>query len=262
MRNLSKDHIKVHTNLDLEDGFLEVAITDPNGIRKPFIPIAQTRCRMNVVELANEERMYHNVNVTIGKNGFHFKEQGPYRIEATYQGVDGKMAAAILQVWIKPTPNYEDLPIISDIYEARLGRVLYFGGSREMEDSNEKLNWISNKLGKNHPIQYHLLATLANPKSKTFKSFSADKMAIVEQEPDPDYVVNQLNPIIDKPENFARNMGNILTKQIIDMYTDSAVDLKQLSKAKAAQSTMLTMFRKNNVVENVINDITERIKKI
>ena len=56
LRNRSDQVLTIHNELELSEGFLKVAITDPLGVRKPFLPITRSRCYAQPVALQPDQR--------------------------------------------------------------------------------------------------------------------------------------------------------------------------------------------------------------
>jgi hypothetical protein len=186
LRNVSDQAVTVHHNLDPSDGFVELAITNPRGERRPALPIAHARNLVQQHVLEPGQAVYQAVNLTVGLFGFPFKEPGAYRVEASYTNTDGTKAAAVMQLYVRPPTNYADLPVVSELFDARVGRVLYVGGTRVMEDVKEKLDWVCQRLGAEHPAYYYLTVTRSLPYSGPFKLLEADTNRVRLLESDPE----------------------------------------------------------------------------
>jgi hypothetical protein len=262
LRNAGGDSMMVHPNLNPSDGFVELAVTNPKGERRPFIPVAHTRVLVKGQLLKPDQRLYHAVNLTVGHFGFPFKEHGPYRIEASYTNLDGGTAAAIMPLWVRPPANYDDRRIIYELFNARVGRVLYIGGTRAMEDVNDKLKWISKHLSKKHPAQYHIAGVQSIPLAKSFKRLRADSEKVILLDPNPDIVERQLEPVLENAEAAADTIGHIEYRQIVDTYTRSAWDTRKKTAARKAQKDLLGLFKKRKVIQQVIGSIEQRVKKL
>lgn len=262
LRNASGEGIMVHPNLNPSDGFIELAVTNPNGERRPFIPITHTRVQVKGQALDPDQRLYHAVNLTMGRFGFPFKEPGPYRIEASYTNLDRGTAAAIMQLWVRPPANYDDRRVISELFNARVGRVLYVGGSRAMEDVNDKLKWVGEHLDENHPAKFHIARVRSTPLANPFKRLKAYSNKVTLMDPDPGIVEQQLAPVLRNAETAADTIGHIEYRQLVDTYTQSALGVKKKNEAREAQDNLLVLFKKRDVIEPVIEDIEQRVKEL
>lgn len=262
LRNVGHEPVMVHLNMDPSDRFVALAVTNPRGERWPLLPIAHVRALVKQQMLAPGQAIYQAVDVTAGQFGFPFKEPGPYRIEASYVNMDGSTAAAVMQLWVRPPANYDDLRTISELFNARVARVLYVGGSRVMEDVNSKLDWVSNRLGEQHPARYYLAATRAEPMSIPYKILGADADRLQLRDPEPEFVVERLGPVIEDPEAAADAVGHIRYRQIVDTFTRSALDANEKAKAHDAQKRLLGLFKKRAVIPTVIEAVEQRVKEL
>jgi hypothetical protein len=262
LRNVSDQAVTIHHNFNPSDGFVELAITNPRGERRPVVPIAHTRNAVQQHILEPNEAIYRPANLTIGLFGFHFKEPGAYRIEASYTNIDGSKAAAVLQLYVRPPTNYEDVPVVSELFDAKVGRVLYVGGTRKLDGVTEKLDWVREHLGIEHPAYYYLSTTRGLPYSGPFKLLEpeTDKVQLLPQ--DPELAERTLEPIVERTEPAANTLGHIKYRQAVDTYTEVALEVGRKAKAREAQSNMLALFEKRGVVPEVIEAIEERAKQL
>ncbi len=262
LKNVSDGPVLAHRNLYPSDGFVEVAVTNPRGERRPWIPIAHNRAKVETAILAPGEAVYRELNVTMGQYGFPFKEPGPYRIEASYHNLDGGTAAAVMQLHIAPASNYDDLRAMRTLFDAGVGRVLQVGGSRVMEEANDKIDWVKNRIGATHPAGFYLDAVRAVPLAKRFKLLKGDADEIQIAEEDPEFVQRRLTPLVERPADAADVVGHIVYRRLVETYTDAALETKNRDDARQAQSQMLELFRQRNVVQPVIEEIEHKVNEL
>lgn len=264
LRNVSNEDVMVYGNLDPSDGSVELAVTNPRGERRPLIPIAHTRMLGQQQALKPGQSLYQSINLTIGRFGFPFKEPGAYRIEASYTNLNGKTAAAVMQIWVRPPANYEDTLFINELFNARLGRALYVGGTRVMEEVNDKLDWILRHLEEQHPARYYLTTTRYLPLAQPFKLVDVGeydrKLQILK--PEPDLVERCLAPVVENMETAADSMGHIQYRQIVDVYTNCAKEAGNKSGARHAQEKLLGLFKERDVVPQVIQSVEQRVSEL
>jgi hypothetical protein len=259
LRNVGDELLLAHRNLQPSDGMVEIAVTNPSGERRPFIPFTHTRRRLDHGPLAPGETVYDAVNLTMGQFGFVFKEPGPYRIEASYTNRDGSTAAAIMRLDVRPPGTYEQLRVVQELFHARVGRVLDVGGSRLMSDVNDKLAWVVRELGGQHPASLYLTTVQAAPLARDYKILTgeADRVEVLPAEPD--VCERELAPVVDQAQQAADALGHITFREVVDIYTDAAVAAGEQSKARTAQSHMLGIFESREVVAPVIEEIRKRV---
>jgi hypothetical protein len=268
LKNVGNQPIAVHGNLDPSDGLVEIAVTTPRGERRPYLPFDHTRTMLAARVLEpGKEALYQELDLTMGSFGFHFKEPGAYRIEASYTNIDGRTAAAVMQLYVRPPSNFDAVPIVHELFDARVGRTLYVEGTRVMEDVNDKLEWISRRLGQvvgeRNPISVHLETVRAKPMASVGKVIDPLSNRVREYQEDPDRVVERLEPVLgDRMEAAADTMGHIWYRDVVDTYTAAAERIKAVGKARKAQEQMLGLFEARGVLPSVCRAVAERVSAL
>jgi hypothetical protein len=262
LKNVSDEQVTVSDGFNLYSGLLQLAITDPQGKRRPFLPFMHVDSLLRRRTLKPGEAIYLPVSLVIGLFGSPFKETGAYRIEASYQNVVGGAAATVMQLYVRPPANFDDLPVIHELFNARVGRVLYVGGSRLMEDVNDKLEWVASKLGKNHPAQVHLAQVRAAAFTHPFKLVEPQAKKVRVLDADPERVEVELKSVVAEPEASADSLGHIGYEKLVSTYVDNALKVKKKAAARTALEEMLKLFKQRNVLPAVIEKIELRLKKV
>jgi len=271
LRNRTNQPVIAHRNLDPSDGLVEMAVTNPDGRRVPFLPVDHTRNRMVPFVLEQgKESVYQAVDMTMGSFGFSFKKPGAYRIEASYRNIDGGCAAAVMQIYVRPPANYDVVPIVNELFDARLGTALYVDGTRVMEEVNERLDWVRGKLneelGEQNPVSTHLTTVRYKPLAKPCKVVeptldASQKIRILGEEPDR-FVENVAPILIENSERSADTMGDSWYREVVDTFTEAALETGQQPKAEQAQEQMVGIFKKHRVTQSVIDRVENRMKEI
>ncbi len=263
VKNVSDEPIVVNANLDPSDGFLEVAVTNPDRSRTPCVSFAQTRRRETLVALKPGESIYQPINLTLGMLGFPFKRPGIYRIEAAFTNSDGGQAGAVLQIQIRRPSNPEDEATLRELFDARIGRVLQVKGTRRMGDVIEKLDWVCDRLPADHPARHALRAAASLQHCGSFLSLDSGSSKVEVLDPDPEIVERHLKrSVLEAPEEAADSLGNIVFREIVDRYSRLAETTKEKASALAAQRTMLQMFEKQGVVTSALKEIRSRVRAL
>ena len=262
LKNVSDGPVLVHRNLYPTDGLVELAVTDPRGERRPWQPIATTRSAVEAEVLGPGKALYREVNITMGQLGFPFKEPGPYRVEASYRNTDGGAAAAVMQLHVCPPASYDEQRRISTLFDAGVGRVLQVGGSRLMDEANDKIDWVKGQVGETHPAAYYLNAVRAVPLAKTFKLLRGDAEEVEVAEKDPELVERRLASVVERPAQAADAVGHIVYRRLVETYTDAALETNNRTQAREAQTTLLELFRARDVVQPVIQELERRVDEL
>jgi hypothetical protein len=262
LKNIGDRPVTLLEDFDLRGGLLRLAVTDPQGKRRPFLPFVHRDTVLQQRTLAAGEAFYLQVRLAVGLLGCPFKEPGAYRIEASYHNPFGGSAAAVKQLYVRPPANFDDLPIIHELFSARIGRVLYVGGSRVMEDVNDKLKWVAGKLGKNHPAQFHITQALAGVFAHPHKLVQPETKKIKVLKANPEYVEKHFRAVIAKPEAAADSLGHLGYEKLVNTYVDSAVEIAARPAARKALEEMIAIFRKRNVSPAVIEKADQRLTEL
>jgi hypothetical protein len=264
LKNVGEEPVTVHGNLDPCDGFVELAMTNPNGVRRPHVPIAHTRIYVEQRLLEpNGTPLFASVDVTVGAFGFPFKWPGAYRIDASYTNLDGSYATAALHLSVRPPRDSEAAETVNELFDARIGRVLYVGGTRVMEDVNDKLDWVRHRLGPYHPVSLYLATIRFRPLATLAKVVepASSRISVLDGEPDR-VVANLASVLVERPDTAADTLGHIGYRETVDMFTRSAVRAGARALAVQAQKQLLGMFRSRKVLPSVIASVEERAMEL
>jgi hypothetical protein len=261
LKNVADEAVAVHRNLDPSDGLVDIAITNPKGERRPFLPFDHTRTRLIPHILKpGAEAVYALADVTMGAFGFHFKEPGPYRVEASYTNVDGRTAAAVLQLYVRPAASYDAVPIINELFDASIGRALYVEGTRVQEDVNEKIDWIRKNLadaiGEKNPIEAHLRTTRFKPLMEPKAVVEPDTNAVRTLADDPGTAVDELKPLlVNRADQTADTMGHIWYVQNVEAYARAAQVAGDAGKAREARTQLAEFCKQRGIVQSVTEEV-------
>jgi hypothetical protein len=135
-------------------------------------------------------------------------------------------------------------------------------GTRVMEDVNDKLEWVRDRLGAHHPISYHLTAVRYKPWAMPNKVAEPGSNEVRVYDPDPDRVVKELEPVIEQTEAAADTMGHIWYRDVVDTYTQTCVEVHQQPKARHAQEKLLGLFKDRNVIPPVLEAVEKRVNEL
>lgn len=262
LENRGDGVVMVHGGLSAHEGFVQMAITDPRGMRRPFLPMMHARARVEAQALEPGEALYMPAKLTIGAFGSPFKEPGAYRVEASYTNLDGSTAAAVMQLYVRPPKNWDDVVTVNELFNARVGRVMYMGGSRVMEDVIDKLGWISKKLGADHPVQFHLHGARCMAWDAKFKVVDLGARKIRLLDADPGLVQQQLEPVVAAAKEAADTIGHIQFEKLVSSYVSCAVEDGKKAAARTAQQAMVSLFKERKVIPAAIKRAEALLKKL
>jgi len=261
LQNRSKKAVQTHGLLDPASGFVQIAVTAPDGKKLPVLPPIHVDQRCAPVTLNPGASLYQSVQLTAGKMGFHFKKPGAYRIEACYTSQDGTQASAVMQLWVKPA-SFNDERTVSALFDGRVARVLYFGGARTMNDVTDKLEWVIAKLPAQHPAKTYLASCLAMPFAKEWKSIAPGAKKVKLLEADHERAERTLAPAVKNLELFTDTLGHIKAREVADAYVNSALKVRKAAVAITVKKELLALFKKRSVIEPVIKQMEAELKRL
>lgn len=262
LANIGATPMMLHGDLDLHDGFLELAITAPGGRRRPFLPFRQARALVVQRILAPGEAVYAPLNLAIGLLGSPFKQPGAYRIEAAYRNRDGGTAAAVMQLYVRPPAAFDDYPVVNELFGARTGRVLSLRGTRIMEDVLDRLDWVLKHLGEAHPARYALLEARVGALAEPFKLLTPGSRKVRVADADPEAVVRTLDEVVQEPARAADALGHICFRALVERYSDAAAETGRKAKARAALKETVTMFKERDVIARAVAAVEDRLRQL
>lgn len=255
--------VMAHANLSPSDGFVELAVTGPDGQRRPFIPIAHTRRRVQPHRfLPDAEKLYYTVNMTAGLFGFAFKAPGPYRVEASYRNLDGRTAANVIHLEVLPAPSVDGRKLLGTLRRADVARTLFVGGTRMIDEVNDRLDFVAQRLGTRHPASYWIASARAKPLAGESRSVDPRTRKVDVAPPEPEHAMALLAPLVEQADAVADSLGHMRFRSTMDLYTDAAELARARPRARDAQRTMLGLFERRGVVQSVCDSVARRVRTL
>jgi len=262
LQNKTDDVLPAQTGLDPGgSSFVEVAITNPHGERVPFLPVMQTRGEVQFAPLRPDEMIAETVNVTVGHLGFPFTIPGIYRIEATYTNSPGGSAAAFTHVYVQEPPG-EDALAAKDLFDARVGRALLVDGTRSMGDVNEKLGFVADRLGEEHPTTLKLLYAQGSPFSRPFKQLGADANRVQLADPDEEVIDSTLARITANQEDNSEKMGFELYSRVVSDQANFLVTADRRDEAVRLAARTVEFYEERRAQGRLSGDVLEAMNRI
>jgi hypothetical protein len=261
LKNVSGAPIVVDPVLDPVAEGTKIAVIDPAGERRPFIPFLVERQLKEARTLAPGESIYVPVTMAVGKLGVPFKQPGLHTVQASYANYDGGAAAAAMYVNVlAPTP--EESMAASALHTAPAARVLSVGGTRTIGEVRDQLQWAADKLGPNHPTTIAIKVAQALPLAHDFKVLAGDSSSVDVLNAEPDVVEKELRVLTKQPEKAADTLGHIEYERVVDTYTACAVEAGRRKAAADSQRAMVGIFKQRDVVESAIDRAEVRLQTL
>jgi hypothetical protein len=253
LSNVSDQSVLVHRNLDPSDGMVELSVIDPDGLENCHVPMIRNRSHLDTLMLEPGSALPSvSVRMTVGAQGSSFKRPGAYRVEARYTDLDGGTTAAAIQFDVRPPADPDVAPVVNELFNDRVGQVLCVGGTRVMQDVNDKLDWVLDRLGMRHPISMHLTAVRYTPMMQSTKLIVPGESRVQTLDPEPDAVVEHLaEVVIEQSHMAAQTMGHIYFQEVVDAFTRAAMKTGAQRLALQAQERLVGLFKSRDTPPSI-----------
>lgn len=257
LRNVAPAPVRVFPTLDPSEGTLEVTIVMPGGHAQPFVPIDRTRRLAAPVELSPGGTLHASLDVTIGRLGFPFKAPGRYELRVAYLGVEG--AIAVAAVSLEVAPGGTDEAVVRELFDARVGRVLYVDGTRVLGDVNEKLTWVRERLGPRHPVSLHVRAVQFLGSARTGRVVGSVLGDLRRIEGKPDEALQLLRDALTvEVETALATFGPSYLRELVVAYVDAALAASQPEAAREALRAVVGALQRHGAAAPILADLERR----
>jgi hypothetical protein len=257
LRNVAPEPVRVLSALDPSEGTLEVTVTLPGGRVQPFVPIDRTRRLSPLVELPPGGTLHACLDLTLGRLGFPFKTPGTHEVRVAYVGAEGAIAVATRALEV--APGGADEAVVRELFDARVGRVLYVDGTRVLGDVDEKLTWVRERLGPHHPVSLHVRAVQFLARARTGRVVGCVLGDLRRVEGQPDRALQLLQPTLTGDVRAAAaTFGPSYLRELTVAYVDAALAAGEPRAAREALRAVLGELRRRGAPEPVLADLERR----
>jgi len=257
LRNRGSEPVTLPTRLDPGDASLEIGITDPTGVRRPYLPLA-TSLPDGASAFDPGSAVYDDVQLTLGRLGCAFALPGPHAVDVVFRTPRGA-ASDRLGIYVNP-PRGDDGSVVQELFDPRVARVLQFEGSRFLEEENDKLRWVLDRLGPGHPAAFALRATLALPLVSDFARLRPGERHLRLERADPERAKAILRGAVDEPDRAAASLGHVRFARVLHRYLAcaEACGERQRADARRRVAAAAKLLRERGVLEPVVAALEER----
>ena len=181
--------------------------------------------------------IFGTVLASAGLNGWDVADPGPYVVQAAARvGVDDVVSNPLpLRIDPPATPAEEHLA--GDVFTRDTARVLVFGGSRFLEDGNDALREVVERLPESR-IALHAGVALGNPLTIDFKQVVpvGDEIRVDVVPADPDGAAALIEPaLVERAPQSAESFGHVRFRALAERVA------KRLAAAGAESDALTTM---------------------
>lgn len=179
---------------------------------RQLVPFRQKCLEPRLKALMPGESMYGTVLASAGLNGWDVADPGTYTVQAAAHVDEEEIVSEPLVLRIAPPISREEEYSAGDLFTQDTARVLVFGGSRYLEESNDLLHEIVERFPERR-IALHARVALGNPLTIDYKKVipEEDGEVRLEVEPaKPDEAAKLLEPtLVDEADVAAETFGHL-----------------------------------------------------
>jgi hypothetical protein len=278
LKNVSTQPIIVDEAILQRPDALTLVIKKRGTPARLWRPLAQYCQHGDQKVLVPGEALYAPLQVGTGIGGWQIDEPGNYDIQASLRIGEEDVVSNNLRVRVAPPRGYDEEFLAQDYFTEDVGRVLAFRGSRHLDDANDTLREVVDRLDERR-VAVHAQLALANPLMRDYKLLD------VEQEPEgvraaradgasddvakqfrvleakPDEAQSALSSaLIDEPEVAADTLGHIDYRQAVERYTEFLAEEGDPSAAAESLETAKTALADRKVLPEVIGEMEAQQK--
>jgi hypothetical protein len=258
LQNVGTAELTIHDSLHPSEGFVQVGVTDPDGRRRIYKPLQQAHRAMQTRQLPPGHAIYKRVDLSVGLDGFAFKQAGRYRVDASYVNVDGRATRADYAFRVSAASS-QDEGAVRELFSARVGRVLYVDGTRYLEDVNEKLDWVRAQLGNQHPASIHLATVRFSPMAHDGHVLDAASGVLRRVHADPERAMSLVHDLVgERASEAADTLGHIGYRRLVERYTGAAQQSGRSDLAKQAHQQLIDLLGGRGVPPSVLAELQSR----
>jgi hypothetical protein len=152
---------------------------------------------------------------------------------------------------------------VHELFDARVGRVLYLNGTRVLHDVNDRLDWVLSRLGPFHPVSIHLATVRFHGLASSGRVIDIQNARARLIPHEPDRAVTFLTELVTKQAQItADTIGHIRFLRMIDAYTIAALQANRRNLAITAQRSVLALFEYRKVLPTVIAAVKARLAEL
>lgn len=231
-----------------------------------YVPFAEYCWEPNTVVLSPGESLYETLPVFAGRNGWNIAEPGCYTVQVALETEDEEdLISNPLQVRISPAHGYDEEHLAQDFFSESIGRILAFGGSRFLDQGNDVLREIVERLG-DQRVAIHAALALARETAQDVKQIAWDdemqpRIELAPAEPKSSQSAYTL-ALADAADVSIETLGHIDYRRQVDVYSDWLNEQGDQEAAVRSQDMLLKTMKARKVHgKKILDRVLEEVKE-
>jgi hypothetical protein len=200
--------------------------------------------------------LYESLFIAAGTSGWLIDEPGTYLVQAALHLNDRDVVSNPLYIRVTPPRSFDEEAVAQDMFTDSVARIVNFGGSQVLDDGNDALREVAERLDDAHPAAIHARYALGSPQVLATKQVvAADSaegnghgaIAIKSSKPKKEGRELVGSALEADMQAAAETFGHIGFRRRVEAYADALARQDQKAEAKAVRKQMATTLRKRGV---------------
>lgn len=262
LTNISQQPQLISSDLISRMENLTVVVKQNGRTARQHTPLATYCTQPEIRTLAPGESIYDSLFISADRNGWGLAEPGSYRIQAALHFPNEDVVSAPLSLRISPSRSHAEEVIAQDYFNKDVGRVLTFDGSAVMDDANDTLRELTEKLPDSRAARHALIA-LGNPLSRAYKVLNVKDTGAGERTLE--FRVRKADATTAKKfltraltENLeisAESLGHIDYRYYVERFADWMASQGEKQQASKIQNELHKVLAARGVLARVLDEI-------
>jgi hypothetical protein len=263
LTNISQQPQLISSDLISKMENLTVVTKQGNLPARQYTPLAVYCTNPEIRALAPNESIYDSLFISADRNGWGLAEPGNYRMQAVLHFPNEDIVSAPLTLRIAMPHSRTEEVIAQDYFSTEVGRVLTFDGSQFLENANDTLRELSEKLPDTRAAR-HALVALGNPLTRKYKTLNIKEtgtggqrqIEVVAHKIDTAVARKNLNKALtENMELSAESLGHIDYKYYMDQFADWLALQGDKQQAAKLQNDLHKVMAARGVIARVLDEI-------
>jgi hypothetical protein len=269
LTNISGDPQVISSRV-LEDADRMIVVIKKDGApARQWLPYAQYCSKAPRVVIEADASRYDSLFIGAGRNGWDLAEPGRYTVQMILRIAEEDYVSNTLRLRVLPPRGYDDEFLAQDMFSQDVGRVLAFDGSRVLNEANNVLREVADKLP-DRAVANHALVALSRPMLQGGKVLYMPQEVQSQQMESAQQVGAQFTiaqaqmdigargmeaALVENPARAAETLGHVDYKKYVDQLSDELAADGNVKAAGAAQDELYKTLQARKVKESVLEDV-------
>ena len=203
--------------------------------------------------------LYEPLFIGAGTSGWLIDEPGRYLVQVALHLNDRDVVSNALEFRVCPPHGYDEEAVAQDLFTDSVGRIINFGGSTALEDGNDALREVAERLDDAHPAAIHARYALGSPLASATKKVVASDDRAEGNGHGAGFAIQSVRPqkagrelvesaLTADMQAAARTFGHIGFRRRVERFADALPK----AEGKAVRASMVAALRERGVPVSIL----------